>query len=530
MWERIVSLVLGTKDKRLLAATTAGNNRRVQSLLAAGANPNAKDSTTKGGGDTPLLLAASKGHLECVRALLKAKADPNLGSSSGLTALMFAAGGGHSEIVHALLEAKANPNAAADDGITALVFAGPSKNPELLRMLLKAGADPNARSKRLGGATVLIPSAGNGELEMVRILLAAGADPNSTDDTGETALLRAAQKGLVEVTQALLAAGADPNTRDKNGTPVVVAAAAEAKEEVVSALLKAGADINASDKDGVTALILATHKDHSGMFRTLLAVGADPNAKTKSGANMLGTSSIQGLIGNAAKAGTQAQGMAMLMASLGDIMKIAKSAGEDKGETTSLVIAAAAGRGEMVQALLDAGADPNLSLEKSEGPLGIAVSKGHSEIAAMLRRAGARVFTAPTKDSVCDVCMQPLNEGDGFSLTTRQVVTAEGYWEMAFFSGPQSAAQLPDDQARSTFQKALSDQCASATGWMVCDRCIARFPEVDRENAKTRVREFWNAGAPPGMNLPGDGPVDPSEAFDAAVQAWKAKTGSRPPV
>jgi ankyrin repeat protein len=529
LWERIVSLFLGSKEKRLLAAATTGNNRQVQSLLAAGANPNAKNSIKKGGWDTPLRMAAGGGHLSCVRALLNAGADPNLATGGlGVTALMAAASDGHLEIVHALLEAKANPNAVADQGVTALTCAGLTKNPELFRMLLKAGADPNARSKMIGGGTMLIQAAGKDELEIVRALLAAGADQNATDDKGETALLAAAREGHVEVTQALLAAGADPNTRDKEGTPVLGVAAFKAKEEVVSALLKAGADINASDRDGVTALMLATDMDHSGMFRTLLAAGADPNAKAKSGAIMLKGSSIRGLIVDALKAGIRAEGMAMLA----DIMtmKIAMSAGDDKGETTPLVIAAAAGRAEMVQALLDAGADPNLSLEESQGPLGIAESKGHSEIAVTLHRAGARVCPPPTKKTVCDVCNQPLSEGDGFSLTTRQVVTAEGYWEIAFFGGPHSAAQLPDDLARSIFQKALSDQCGQASGWMVCDRCIARFPKVDREDAKKRAREFWSAGAPTGMNLTGDGPVERTEALDAAVQAWKAKTGRRPPV
>jgi hypothetical protein len=56
------------------------------------------------------------GHLEAVRVLLDAKADPNARAMNGGTALMAASVKGYPEVVRALLAAKADVNARTGDG------------------------------------------------------------------------------------------------------------------------------------------------------------------------------------------------------------------------------------------------------------------------------------------------------------------------------------------------------------------------------------------------------------------------------
>ncbi len=53
---------------------------------------------------TPLLAAIEEGHVEVVKALLEAHADPKITDSDGDTALMFASVLGDFEIVDLLLQ------------------------------------------------------------------------------------------------------------------------------------------------------------------------------------------------------------------------------------------------------------------------------------------------------------------------------------------------------------------------------------------------------------------------------------------
>lgn len=79
----------------LWAAARVGHVEVVRTLLAAGANPN-----EQGPHGTPLSAAAQAGHLEVVRTLLAAGADPCAPGSAAA-----AAGAGRQEVVEAIAEA-----------------------------------------------------------------------------------------------------------------------------------------------------------------------------------------------------------------------------------------------------------------------------------------------------------------------------------------------------------------------------------------------------------------------------------------
>lgn len=129
----------------LMGAASARDAGRVQALLAAGANPNAKDEA----GRTPLLYALHPALFRqdapspaLITELLRAGANANVRDREGVTPLVRAVQGGWPDIVRLLLEAHADVNARDDRGETALSMARDQGQSEIARLLKESGALP----------------------------------------------------------------------------------------------------------------------------------------------------------------------------------------------------------------------------------------------------------------------------------------------------------------------------------------------------------------------------------------------------
>lgn len=133
-------------------------------------------------GVTPLLLAARKlrqtpEQHEVLRALLKAKADPNKGAQYELPLQIAIQQSGKAglEPVKMMLDAGADPNAKASFGDPIWWAAtGKSSSLETLTLLLDRGADINGLGK--GESTVLFDAATTRNWPAVLLLLQRGAD------------------------------------------------------------------------------------------------------------------------------------------------------------------------------------------------------------------------------------------------------------------------------------------------------------------------------------------------------------------
>lgn len=160
----------GRNDSQLITASRAGDAALVQSLLAQGADANARMPDE----GTPLMCASVYGHSGIVLQLLQSGADVDLKDKKGRTALMFAASHGHHEIVRALAEAGARLDEQAWGvcGVTALMSAAREGWPECARILLKAGADPSVKDSQ--GATALDYARRNQHKEVGELLEVAG--------------------------------------------------------------------------------------------------------------------------------------------------------------------------------------------------------------------------------------------------------------------------------------------------------------------------------------------------------------------
>ncbi|XP_014671481.1 PREDICTED: ankyrin-1-like [Priapulus caudatus] len=400
-------------NERVLSPACSGHLDIVRLLLEAGANPNVADTES---GATPLMKAVSKGEeaygqtslyhaarfgrLDILRLLLEAGADGNAADSYGVTSLHIAACYRQLHIVRLLLEAGADPNVAETNrGETPLMRAVEEDREMMERILLSHGVDANTADSQ--GETSLYHAACSGQLDIVNLLLEAGADPNVADSYGRTTLYRASCFGRLDIVRLLLETGANPNVAEtRNGATPLMMAVKDGEEAVVRMLLSHGADANAADSQGRNSLYYAAFSGWLDIVRLLLEAGADPTSLYHAACLVrmdIGRLLLEaGADPNVAK--TNSRAMPLMMAvNKGDeaVVRMLLSHGADAnaadsyGQTT-LYQAACFDRLDIVRLLLEAGADPNVAQNMSEKmPLMMAVNKGKEAVVQMLLSHGA---------------------------------------------------------------------------------------------------------------------------------------------
>jgi uncharacterized protein len=251
------------------------NAAMVEKLLKAGADPNGVPA------GTPVLLTAARtGNVDTVKSLLAHGADVNAKENArGQTALMWAVAEKHPEVARMLIDHGADVHAPSKTGFTPLLFAAQQGDLEATRMLLEAGANVNEAAPEEGSALIVATHSGHEALAL--FLLAKGADPNAADAYGITALHYSLLKGLARMSGVRPISGADYVYRPN-------------MPELVKALLEHGANPNARvvkfppmpntrqfkaidlTPVGTTPFLLAAASYDAGIMRLLAAHGADP--------------------------------------------------------------------------------------------------------------------------------------------------------------------------------------------------------------------------------------------------------------
>src|SRR5262245_7141026 len=164
-----------------------------------------------GAGRPPLIEAARNADTSVLRSLLQKKVDVNAAEADGATALHWAAYRDDVEGVELLIRAGANVKAANDLGVTPLWTASLNGSAAMVRRLLEAGANPNAAL--LSGETPLMVAARSGYRDIVEQLIAKGARVNGRGARAQTALMWAVAQKHPDVVKALLAHGAAVEAR-----------------------------------------------------------------------------------------------------------------------------------------------------------------------------------------------------------------------------------------------------------------------------------------------------------------------------
>jgi ankyrin repeat protein len=225
----------------------------VKALVEAGADVNQVSEF----GWTPLLTATQNRSYQIGAYLLERGADPNIANEGGWNPLYIATDNrniesgdyptrkpdmDHLEFIKKLLDAGADPNLRMnsstetrtifthqwlrEEGATPFLRAAQSSDIDLMKLLLEHGADPNIATSV--GVTPLMVASGiawvegvtfewseDANKEAIRWLIELGNDVNAQDsEDGRTALMGAAHKGRNYAVQMLVDAGGDLALRD----------------------------------------------------------------------------------------------------------------------------------------------------------------------------------------------------------------------------------------------------------------------------------------------------------------------------
>ncbi|MDP7041894.1 MAG: ankyrin repeat domain-containing protein [Gammaproteobacteria bacterium] len=191
----------GLEASAIADAAEQADREAVRTLLRAGEDVNAR----QGDGMSALHWAAEQGDHELADMLLYAGANVDGGTRiGGYTPLHIASRQGHPAVVAALLAANADVSARTTvSGATPLHLAASSHGPLVVRILIEAGAEVDAR-EAAWGQTPLIFAASAGRLEIAKILLQAGADHGISANVVDTAEMEQADQAANQRLVALL--------------------------------------------------------------------------------------------------------------------------------------------------------------------------------------------------------------------------------------------------------------------------------------------------------------------------------------
>ncbi|KAI9732413.1 MAG: hypothetical protein M1834_001621 [Cirrosporium novae-zelandiae] len=390
-----------------------GHTAVVSRLLDVGTNPTKLDMWDR----TPLRFAAMRGRKDIVRMLLeRTKIDQNKPDWMGRPVLHAGAAylrQGQEEVIDILFEHGAQPATQGYEGGSALHAAisresdQPPVTKDLVEKLIHYGVPIDTVDEH--GKTPLALAVQSENLEVVEHLLKSGASP------GNTALHCAIETGNIVVVKLLLCyqSNLDLTERNLSGETALHIAAKEGDEAILKELLNAKIATRLLDMEGMTALMRAEKLEKEGLVSLLQ--NADPapagDYETRAASGLWGRRAIHWAaedgkdvkiymtddetLNSKDDVGRTALHLATLLGCLMVVQQLLSAKAdvdltEELGQTP-LHYAAENGNMEIMEALISAEADINAQDKWFRSPLHLAVQKGHSETASRLISADAQI-------------------------------------------------------------------------------------------------------------------------------------------
>ena len=324
---------------------------------------------------SPWIVAFQIGDIDLACSLLRCGANINTLDCRGEHPLHGAAMTGRADIVRLLLDHNVDADLPTLDHRTPLIMASSVGSSEVSRLLIQKGA--NVKSRTLDGRIPLNQASIHGHLGVVQLLIDSGADLDSPSIGGHTPLHSAARNGHLDTVKLLLQSGADFNIRDDNGKTALDLALDGGKLEVATSLSGHVADqMRLDDLVKPSTAILQPGNKPPNTFQQLSndAERTQPSDDEQSPLN------------NASKTGRL------------DIVQSLLDQGADVNETSSvgsrrspLHVASVWEKIEVAKLLIERGAQVNLRSRSGTIPLHLASMMGNLAITRLLLDHGADV-------------------------------------------------------------------------------------------------------------------------------------------
>ncbi len=226
--------------------------------------------------------------------------------------------------------------------------------------------------------TLLHQAVGKGKRSQVKQLLEKGGEGlEALNKKGETCLFRAVYKGDKDIVQLLLDYGADPTARPTGAESPLHIACSNDKKSIVKYLVDTGkTDLKEPNTKGESPLYVAVSRRQKDCIEILLGAGSDPNARPHTKDSMLHLA-----VSNDSKS---------IVKALVDTGRVGIEEPNSKGETP-LYTAVLRRQKDIIENLLDAGANPNARPVDKDSMLNLAVTNDAKSVAKMLLQKGVAV-------------------------------------------------------------------------------------------------------------------------------------------
>ena len=360
-----------------------------------------------------LIQASHRGHEEIVDFLMDYIPRPTVDFVWDPVLLCQAAEIGYETLVKKFTTAGAGVD-VAHKGTTPLQFAAKNGHESIVKHLLSLGADVNSEAAK-DSFKPIMHAVNKGYTTMIQLLIEYGAGVRQLNANGQTVLHLAAQHGRQEITRLLLERIPDLAARDRMGRTALHLASLNGHAEVVETLAP-NSSVDTWDGDGDTPLRLASKSGHMSAVKVLLQSGARVDLTGIDHHTALYSAAINGHEAIAQMMLQQANAVKLNFADIVDVFQEAAKRGflnicklclpivNDemvdggyKEQRTALHHAARDGRDEIVKLLLDRGTDIECENDEGNTPLVVAAIAGRFQVVQILLARKANPFRKNSK-------------------------------------------------------------------------------------------------------------------------------------